>query len=589
MSSDSENYIESILNKIQDDLYTNDNDETTNLSSIEILKKYNFKHPIEYNKYSLLNDNLKEDLEMNDDKKNIINKLLDKKSNLNKNLLIEKWSSYYSLDESYIKDNQSLLINYKNKENTMNDFIDDYMDFKSEKNFLHKYQYIQFKKLNFLNTIIIFLQFLAIYNICSPLFTLFAPFLGLIIPYFVLYIKGIKLSFNDYSILLKKIILNQYIIKGLFNIRNNSLQNNIYLFSSIFFYSLSIYNNICSCIQFYKNTNFIINFINNYDNFIKEGKNLIDHLYNYTEKLNSFKDFNENMLSYKKKIIIVENELTILMSNSNKYVKYGKIGYLLKHNFDIFFNKNYNDLILYLIYLNNYNEDISSLSKCVKEKKINKCIIVKNKKPIIKNMYYLPHIADNPIKNTVSLKNNLLITGPNASGKTTLIKSVLINLFLSQSIGFGCYSNCKTKIYDYFHSYLNIPDTSNRDSLFQAEARRCKEIIEFIKNNEDKNHLCIFDEIYSGTNPNDAILCAKLYLKGMNKLKKNVDYVLTTHYIELCENFEKCKNVKNKKMFAEEDISGNIKYLYKIVNGISRINGGYQILEKLEYPDYLLK
>ncbi len=299
--SSSENFIENMINKIQDDLYTNDIDENNNLSSIEILKKYNFKHPIEYNKYSVLNDNLKEDLEINDEDKNIINKLLDKKNKKNKNLLIKKWSSYYSLDKDYIKDNQTLLLNYENKENNMNQFIDDYMDFKSEKNFLHKYQYIQFKKLNFLNTIIIFLQLLAIYNICSPLFTLLAPVLGLIIPYFVLYFKGIRLSFKNYKLLVKKIIFNQYIIKGIFNVRNNTLQNNMYLFSSIFFYSLSIYNNVCSCIQFYKNTNFIINFINNYDNFIKDGNNLIDNIYNYTEKLNTFKDFNENMLSYKKK------------------------------------------------------------------------------------------------------------------------------------------------------------------------------------------------------------------------------------------------------------------------------------------------
>ena len=108
-----------------------------------------------------------------------------------------------------------------------------------------------------------------------------------------------------------------------------------------------------------------------------------------------------------------------------------------------------------------------------------------------------------------------------------------------------------------------------------------------VKNNKTKKHLCIFDEIYSGTNPNDAILCAKLYLKGMNIYKNNVDYVLTTHYIELCENFEKCENVKNKKMSIINK-NKEIIYLYKIIDGISKINGGYQILEKLEYPKYLL-
>ena len=100
-----------------------------------------------------------------------------------------------------------------------------------------------------------------------------------------------------------------------------------------------------------------------------------------------------------------------------------------------------------------------------------------------------------------------------------MIKSCILNLFLCQSLGYGCFDKCQTQIYDYFHSYLNIPDTSDRDSLFQSEARRCKDIYEFISENQDKNHFCIFDEIYSGTNPNDAILCANIYLKGMNKFK----------------------------------------------------------------------
>ena len=88
------------------------------------------------------------------------------------------------------------------------------------------------------------------------------------------------------------------------------------------------------------------------------------------------------------------------------------------------------------------------------------------------------------------------------------------------------------QIYDNFYSYLNIPDTSNRDSLFQAEARRCKDIIAKIEQNQDERHFCIFDEIYSGTNPNDDALCANVYLV-MNMYKDSVDYIITTHYVDL--------------------------------------------------------
>jgi len=69
-----------------------------------------------------------------------------------------------------------------------------------------------------------------------------------------------------------------------------------------------------------------------------------------------------------------------------------------------------------------------------------------------------------------------------------------------------------------------------------------------------------FDELYSGTNPNDAILCAKIYLKGL-KSYPCVDFILTTHYIQLCEELDKC--VSNYKMNVIEH-KDQIEYLYKI-------------------------
>ena len=564
-------------------IYDNEIKEEKTLDDNNLIE-YDFKMPIEYNNFNKLNETIKDDIEFNGDK-NIMNLLLKTNNNDNKdNLLLNKWSTLYSTDKQYIKDNQSLIENYNLNKNNMDDFIDEYMKFKSEQNFLSKYQYIQFKRFFYLNSIVGILQILAIYNICSPIISLIAPILGLIIPYFVLYFKGIKLNFKDYLSLVKKIIINNYIIKGVLNFKNNSLQKNMYTLVSIFFYFLSIYNNIIYCIQYYNNTNFIINFLNKYNNFIEEGELLIDNTLKQTKNLNKFKYFNSTLNDYKKNIQKMKNNLSLIKNDEKYYIKYSKVGVLLKYNFDIFYNDEFHDTILYLIYLNNYNKDLSHFSALVKDGKINKCKILNNKsekKSKIKNMYYLPHINENNIKNNISLKDNIIITGPNAAGKTTLIKSTIINLFLSQNIGFGCYSNCSINIYDHFHCYLNIPDTSNRDSLFQAEARRCKEIFEFIKNNKNKKHFCIFDEIYSGTNPSDAVLCATLYLKELNKYKKNVDYLITTHYIKICENFDNEKYVINKRMKTKQT-NNKLKYYYKLENGISRINGGLHILENMK-------
>ena len=168
------------------------------------------------------------------------------------------------------------------------------------------------------------------------------------------------------------------------------------------------------------------------------------------------------------------------------------MGLLLKCNYEIYNKPEFHDTIMYLIYLNNYSQDIIQ-AKLISSSHLNPCnyLSKKSKKSTsFDEIYYLPLIKENKITNNVKLDKNLIITGPNASGKTTLIKSLLINVFLNQSLGFGCYNSCSSHIYDYFHSYLNIPDTSNRDSLFQAEARRCKNIIEFMKKINQK-HFCI--------------------------------------------------------------------------------------------------
>jgi DNA mismatch repair ATPase MutS len=157
------------------------------------------------------------------------------------------------------------------------------------------------------------------------------------------------------------------------------------------------------------------------------------------------------------------------------------------------------------------------------------------------NSYYsqLLKEEDYPIvKNSYKLNNNLILTGPKAAGKTTLLKSTIFNIIMCQQMGCGFFDNANIRIYDYIHCYINIPDTSNRDSLFQAEARRCKDIEKNINENKDKINFCVFDELYSGTNPNDAIKSAYSYLKYLNN-NNNVKYILTTHYNKLCKKYFK--------------------------------------------------
>jgi len=197
------------------------------------------------------------------------------------------------------------------------------------------------------------------------------------------------------------------------------------------------------------------------------------------------------------------------------------------------------------------------------------------------------HNPDKDIANDVILDKQLIITGPNAAGKTTVIKSTLFNIIISQQLGFGFYQRAEINPYDYLHCYLNIPDTSGRDSLFQAESRRCMEILRCIINNPSKRHFCIFDELYSGTNPYEAVAAAYGYIDYISKNSK-VDLILTTHYIELCQLLEKnnSETISNLHMSVCPDTG---TYLYKIADGISTIKGGLKVLRELDYPSEIVE
>jgi DNA mismatch repair ATPase MutS len=143
--------------------------------------------------------------------------------------------------------------------------------------------------------------------------------------------------------------------------------------------------------------------------------------------------------------------------------------------------------------------------------------------------------------------------------------------------------------YTHIHSYLNIPDTSGRDSLFQAESRRCKEIIDIIREqNPDKTrHFCTFDELFSGTNPHEASSAGHAFLSYLNTFK-NVNFILTTHYLRICKQFKVSEHIQNYKMDVRISEDGTFKYTYKIKKGISSIKGGIRVLKDMDYPKEII-
>tara|TARA_Y100000389_G_scaffold192390_1_gene219772 strand:- start:34 stop:1101 length:1068 start_codon:yes stop_codon:yes gene_type:complete len=343
-----------------------------------------------------------------------------------------------------------------------------------------------------------------------------------------------------------------------------------------------------SCYAFYKNTSTINKNIQNINKFTKETVHKIKNYQSIIKNYNSYKSYNEYLNGKISELEILQSSLDKIPKASFSIKKIPYLGFTLKQYFTIYDSLKIEDLMLFSFGFDSYLDKLISLSKLIKNKTINKASFSQSSTPIVKfSKIYCPNInCNNIIKNTFNLSKNKLITGPNASGKTTLLKTTLSNIIISQQIGFGFYKKAILTPFDTFHCYINIPDTSSRDSLFQAEARQCLNIINNISENTDKKHFCIFDELFSGTNPFEAVSSAQSYLDYISNFN-HVKFMLTTHFIKLCNNLKSNKSISNINM--ETIIYNNVPtYKYKIKKGISNARGGISVLKQLNYPDKIV-
>jgi DNA mismatch repair ATPase MutS len=261
---------------------------------------------------------------------------------------------------------------------------------------------------------------------------------------------------------------------------------------------------------------------------------------------------------------------------------------VLKYFYELHSEKEYEDAIMYSLGFNGYIDCIEGLQINILERKMNFATFISNtKKGVFKNSYYACLKDNNPVKNTIKFNKNIIITGPNASGKTTILKSTLINIIFTQQFGCGFYDSAKLAPFKHLHCYLNIPDTSGRDSLFQAEARRCKEILDIISDNKNDSHFCAFDELYSGTNPEEAETSATAFMSYLQKYK-NVSTMLTTHFVKVCKKLDKIKGIQNCKMVTQK-INNKLLYTYKFELGISEVKGGINVLTDMNYPKEIIE
>ena len=510
--------------------------------------------------------------------------------------IVEQTATYYTTDVCFLQDTQQLLREHKKLPNKYTDISPNYKnimdiwnELKIQSGFKEKYYYVDWQMLEFLNNSSMFLQFMSIYNLLSPILSLFMPIMILIIPFIILKAKGIEINTQEYLEVLS-IIAQQNAIGKLFttNFSEIKIHEKIYIIISAAFYLFSIYQNIMICVRFNNNMLTIHQHFKEINKYLSTTISSMENYLSTSNQLTSYSDFNTNLREKIDILKVIKNKISNISDYSIYNVnKLTEIGNILKYFYELHNDKIYDNAIMYSLGFNGYIDCIEGLINNIEDRKINSTIFInENKKTILNNSYYACLKDKNPIKNTIKLKKNIIITGPNASGKTTILKSTLINIIFSQQFGYGFYDSAKISPFKHIHCYLNIPDTSGRDSLFQAEARRCKEILDTINLNKNAQHFCIFDELYSGTNPEEAISSATAFMKYLIKYH-NVSCLLTTHFVKVCKSLKKNKDIVNCCMVTTK-LNNKLIYTYKLDKGISNVKGGINILTEMDYPSEII-
>ena len=182
--------------------------------------------------------------------------------------------------------------------------------------------------------------------------------------------------------------------------------------------------------------------------------------------------------------------------------------------------------------------------------------------------------------------NFIFLTGANMAGKSTFIKAVGSAVFLAH-LGMGVPAKSMSfTVFDGLLSNINVVDNIIKgESYFFNEVQRIKNTI--LKINDGRKWLVLIDELFKGTNVQDAMKCSSTVVKGLIKITSSL-FILSTHLYEIGEELKQYPNI-SFKYFETAVLEDQLRFSYQIKDGISNDRIGYVILKREKVVEMLEK
>lgn len=191
-------------------------------------------------------------------------------------------------------------------------------------------------------------------------------------------------------------------------------------------------------------------------------------------------------------------------------------------------------------------------------------------------------LVEYSVVNPVDWQRNTLVTGSNASGKSTYVKSIAISAILSQTINTAIAEQFTMQPGHVLTSMAVEDDILAGDSYFVAEIKSIKRLLSQVK--KGARCYCFIDEILKGTNTIERIAASSSVVTWL------ADYpslsFVATHDIELTEMLKKqCDNVHFEETVTEDR---GITFDYVLKQGPSVTRNAIALLKVMDYPEKIV-
>lgn len=180
----------------------------------------------------------------------------------------------------------------------------------------------------------------------------------------------------------------------------------------------------------------------------------------------------------------------------------------------------------------------------------------------------------------------LFLTGANMAGKSTLIKAVGAAVYLAH-LGMGVPAQkMRISLFDGICSNGQVADNIARgESYFFNEVQRIRHTIETI--NDGKKWLVLMDEIFKGTNVEDAMKCSLTVIEGLLGRSGSL-FILSTHLYEMAQSLKEKSGI-SFRYFETGIQNGELQFTYQLKEGVSNDRIGYLILTREKVVELLKK